>query len=115
MRIVIDMNLSPRWVFVFVAERWEAHHWSEVGDPKASDEEILSWARNNGCVVFTHDLDFGALLAATKLRSPSVIQVRTDDVFPEAIGKVVAAAIRRFEHLLTRGALISVDEARARA
>lgn len=43
----------------------------------ATDEEIMRWARENGYVVFTHDLNFGVILAATRAQSPSVIQVRT--------------------------------------
>jgi len=70
MKILIDMNLPPRWVQVFTAEGWEALHWSRVGAPTASDREIMAWARENGFVVFTHDLDFSALLAATQGEGP---------------------------------------------
>ena len=65
MKILIDMNLPPRWAKVFAAESWEALHWSQVGAINASDREIMTWARENGYLVFTHDLDFSALLAAT--------------------------------------------------
>ena len=58
MKILIDMNLPPRWAKVFAAEGWEAVHWSEVGAPTASDREIMVWARENDYVVFSHDLDF---------------------------------------------------------
>jgi predicted nuclease of predicted toxin-antitoxin system len=44
-RIVVDMNLSPDWVGVLVRHGWEAVHWSMVGDPRAADPEIMSWAR----------------------------------------------------------------------
>jgi predicted nuclease of predicted toxin-antitoxin system len=66
-------------------------------------------------LVFTHDLDFGVILAATGWKTPSVIQVRTQDVFPEAIGKMVIAAIRQFLDEIHKGVLISIDESRARA
>ncbi len=72
-------------------------------------------ARSNGCIVFTHDLDFGAILAATQASGPSVIQIRAENVLPEGAGDAVIAAIRRFQDGLERGALISVDPARARA
>lgn len=42
----------------------------------------MAWARANDYIVFTHDLDFGAMLALTNAESPSVIQVRTQDVTP---------------------------------
>ncbi len=36
-------------------------------------------------VVLTHDLDFGAMLAATGARGPSVVAVRIQDVRPQSI------------------------------
>lgn len=50
---------------------------SNIGDPRATDRVIMNWASTNGYVVFTNDLDFGILLAATQAEAPSVIQVRT--------------------------------------
>ncbi len=75
----------------------------------------MEWARSNNCVVFTHDLDFGAILAATQAIGPSVIQVRAENVLPGDAGDIVIAAIRRFREDLEQGALISVDPGRARA
>jgi predicted nuclease of predicted toxin-antitoxin system len=75
----------------------------------------MAWAKQNGCVVFTHDLDFGTVLALTQAEGPSVIQVRTQDVTPSAIGKLVVNALRQFQSQLEKGALIVLDEANARA
>jgi hypothetical protein len=62
-----------------------------------------------------HDLDFGAILAATKADSPSVLQLRTQDIFPRRIGESVVSAFKQFEDLLSQGALVSIDQKRARA
>ena len=62
-KLLIDMNLSPEWVQTLLAQGWEAAHWSTVGDPRATDREIMDWAAANQYVVFTHDLDFGTMLA----------------------------------------------------
>ncbi len=115
MKLLIDMNLSPLWVDVIRRHGWEAVHWSAVGDGRAADRTILEWARANGYVVFTHDLDFGALLAATGGEGPSVIQVRTQDVTPEYLEAIVVGALRQHASLLEAGALVTIDEARARA
>jgi predicted nuclease of predicted toxin-antitoxin system len=115
MKILIDMNLPPRWAKVFAAEGWEALHWSQVGAPTASDREIMAWARDNDHIVFTHDLDFSALLATTQREGPSVIQVRTQNVLPEAIGTLVINAMKQFQHELNKGALITIDPHRARS
>jgi len=115
MKIVIDMNLSPQWVEVLMSEGHDCVHWSKIGPPNAPDREILLWARSNGYVVLTHDLDFGAILAATKADSPSVLQLRTQDISPKRIGESVVSAFKQFEELLSRGALVSIDQKRARA
>jgi predicted nuclease of predicted toxin-antitoxin system len=114
MKILIDMNLSPDWVKVLESAGWESAHWSTVGDMRAPDEEIMSWARENGYIVFTHDLDFGFLLALTRAESPSVIQVRTQDVFPEVLGDRLVRVLREHEPVLEKGALLTVDEGRSR-
>jgi predicted nuclease of predicted toxin-antitoxin system len=45
--IVIDMNLSPDWVPVLQGGGWAAVHWAAIGDPRAEDREIMSWASAN--------------------------------------------------------------------
>jgi predicted nuclease of predicted toxin-antitoxin system len=49
------------------------------------------------------------LLALRKLRGPSVIQVRTQDILPSAIGAVVLRAIKATCSHLEAGAIITVD------
>ncbi len=115
MKILIDMNLSPEWEEVLRSAGWPATHWSGVGRLDASDREILSWAQANGHVLFTHDLDFGAILAISGADSPSVIQVRTQDLTPSQLLPFILRVLNQFREALTAGALISVDETSARA
>jgi hypothetical protein len=63
---------------------------------------------------FTHDLDFGALLAVRGASRPSVIQVRTQDVLPSAIGDPVVHAIQAVQAQLEDGALVTIEPTRAR-
>ena len=86
MRILIDMNLSPRWVDVFFSHNIEAVHWSSVGCAYASDIEIMAYAKANNYAVFTHDLDFSAILAINHYHKPSVIQIRSGDISPATVG-----------------------------
>jgi len=109
MKILVDMNLSPDWIQMFADQNIEALHWSSVGDARASDSTILQWAKEQGYVVFTNDLDFGAILAATQANAPSVIQLRTQDLLPNKIGTVVIEALREFQDYLESGALMSID------
>jgi predicted nuclease of predicted toxin-antitoxin system len=114
-KLLIDMNLSPEWVLALGRAGWEAVHWSSVGLPNAQDQEILEYAKSNGYIVFTHDLDFGTILAATNAEYPSVIQVRAQDVTPAHLAPLVFSALHQFENYLSKGALITIDEKRMRA
>jgi predicted nuclease of predicted toxin-antitoxin system len=110
MKILIDMNLSPDWVPVLKDAGIEAIHWSDVGDPAATDKDIMDYAKTREFVVFTHDLDFGTILAATHAEGPSVFQVRTQDVDPASLSKAVVSVLRRYQKHLESGALFSFDE-----
>lgn len=102
-QIVIDMNLSPDWVNELSKHGWAAVHWSTIGDPRATDLEIMGWARANAHVVFTHDLDFGTMLALTHASGPSVIQVRGQDVLPDHMAPTVLAALTQHQTDLAGG------------
>ena len=114
MKILVDMNLSPDWVEVFARHGLSAVHWSTVGDPRAEDPILMQWARENEYIVFTHDLDFGTLLALTQAESPSAIQVRTQDVSPHHLKAMVIGVLNKYESLLEAGALIVLDEGKSR-
>lgn len=99
MKLIVDMNLSPRWCSVLEDAGIEAAHWSTLGVYNASDPQIMAYAKAHDYVVLTHDLDFGAILAATHGEKPSVVQIRADDVDPSVI---------------SGGALVTVDPRRTR-
>ena len=114
MKLLVDMNLSPFWVEFLRGAGWEAAHWSHLGDPRAADAENFRFAREQDWVVFTHDLDFGALLAHTQSGKPSVFQVRARDVTPEGLGPLALKTLQQCSAELEAGALVTVDEARQR-
>lgn len=115
MKLLIDMNLSPKWVSVLKEAGFQAAHWSSIGKIDAPDYEILTYAKSNGYVVFTHDLDFGTILAATKADYPSVIQISTQNVTPEYLVPLVVSALHQFEKHLKDGALVTIDQKKLRA
>jgi predicted nuclease of predicted toxin-antitoxin system len=114
MKFLIDMNLSPRWVGFLVECGFEAVHWSKVGAPGAPDSEVMRWAADNAYIVVTSDLGFATILAASQIRQPSVIQIRSGSLSPESIGGALLAAIRQAGPELQSGALLSVDAVRGR-
>ena len=84
------MNLSPRWIGLLTDAGLESTHWSTLGAKNAPDSEIMTYAKATDSVVLTHDLDFGAMLAATHGEKPSVVQIRAEDVSPDVIGVQVS-------------------------
>jgi len=113
-KLLVDMSLSPEWVGELANAGWPTVHWSAVGAPSAKDAEIMAWALTNDHVVFTHDLDFGTLVALTHAVGPSVLQVRGQAVLPEDLGPVVLAALRQHQTSLSAGALVVVELSRTR-
>jgi len=114
MKLLLDMNLSPKWVDFLHKEGWETSHWSQIGRANASDAEIMFYAASTNSIVITHDLDFGAILAVTHGNKPSVIQVRAEDVTVEGIGGRLLAALHYLESELDRGALVTLEVDRIR-
>jgi predicted nuclease of predicted toxin-antitoxin system len=109
-KLLLDMNLSPDWVPFLTNAGVTAIHWSSVGRANASDVEIMSWARTNALVVFTNDLDFSALLAMTRGTGPSVLQIRLQDLLPDAAGAVVLHVLRQHETMLDAGAILTLTD-----
>lgn len=94
MRLLVAMNLSPRWR--------EALWWGEVGP---SHEALFAWARESGYIILTADLDFSRLLALTGSKGPSVILLRLAyPEPPEALGPVLET-LSRFGQALEEGAI----------
>lgn len=85
MRLLIDMNLTPRWV------------------------EALRAARDCDCVLITNDLDFPRILAHTSNAKPSVILLRGEPLVPELRGDAVVRAIAESSGELSAGAILTID------
>jgi len=113
-KLLIDMNLSPRWVERFADAGIQAVHWATIGPMDATDIDIMRYAAAHDYVVLTQDLDFGAILAATQRTKPSVVQVRAGNLAPAVIGDRVIAALRQVEVELDQGALLTIDPSRRR-
>lgn len=114
MKILVDMNLSPRWIGFLTDAGIHAEHWSSLGAINAPDAQIMGFAQTNDYVVLTHDLDFSAILAASQGEKPSVVQIRSDDVSPDSIGQTIVSTLRQMQSELQEGVLITVDPNRVR-
>jgi predicted nuclease of predicted toxin-antitoxin system len=109
-KLLVDMNLSPSWVDRLAGHGFEAVHWSTIGAATAPDVEILTWANEHHFVIITNDLDFSAILAASAVDGPSVVQLRTQDLLSEGAVRIVARALEAHREDVERGALLSIEE-----
>ncbi len=114
MKILIDMNLGPRWVGFFAEEGSKSIHWSAIGAANAPDSQLMDYAALHNLIIFTHDLDFGALLASRKARGPSVIQIRARTFCPKLRAELSFAQCAPTMTQLEAGALVTIDPRRDR-
>jgi predicted nuclease of predicted toxin-antitoxin system len=109
MRLLLDMNLTPRWVQELGAAGHEVLHWSAVGNPKASDTGICNFARENAYIILTNDLDFPQILAHTRQSGPSVVLLRGEPLTPEVRCAALLQALHDCASDPAQGAIVSLD------
>ncbi len=109
MKILLDINLSPKWRPYLEALGCEVRHWSDIGPDDAPDRVLMEWAKEKGYIVFTNDLDYGTMLHFTGASGPSVIQARAPDVRPASLAAIMARALSEAKEQLLSGALVTVD------
>ena len=114
MKVLLDMNIPLKYAALLEKRGIEAIRWSDVGAPVAADEEIMAYARDNDFIVLTCDLDFSAILSATREMKPSVAQIRASVLHAEQAVDLVAAALLENAEDLRKGAILSIDIKKAR-
>ena len=114
MKIIVDMNMSPKWADFLIENGIEAEHWSYIGSTDDSDTEIFAYAMTHGYTIFTNDLDFGFILAITHGKKPSVIQMRTGVLGADRVGGIVVSAIKMLATDIENGALVTIDQHKTR-
>ena len=70
--------------------------------------------QQQGAVVLTNDLDFGAMLASSGAHGRSVIEHRAADLRPENLAPILIETIEQLTSELESGALVTVEPARSR-
>ncbi len=114
LRFLADMHISPLTVSELRREGWDIARVSDVMNEDASDLDILAFAREQGQVVVTQDLDFSALLAIGRRTKPSVVSFRLRSARPANVTRRLRDVVADMGEELAMGAVISVDEASAR-
>ena len=112
MVILADMPVSPRTVEFLRQHGYECYHITEFKMEKATDEEIVKFAKEKGYTILTEDLDFGAILAYTNSIEPSVIILRTGNLNTEQINGLLLNVLPKIKHL--KNCIIIIERSRIR-
>jgi predicted nuclease of predicted toxin-antitoxin system len=88
----------------------DAVHLRDQGLQRLEDVDIIHKAQTEDRVILTHDLDFGRLIALSRVRLPSVITLRLTDMRPVTVNHWLKDILLTFQAQLEDGALISVTD-----
>lgn len=115
MRFLVDQNRSPALAQLLREAGHDAVHTLELGLERAEDDDLLALAAEQSRVVVSGDTDFGALLALSNQRVPSVILFRSR-THPAASDQadVVLGYLDDLADDLAAGAVVVVTDDRIR-
>lgn len=110
MKFLADMGISYTTIAWLKQSGHDALHVREVGMSSSPDSLILEKAKKENRIVLTCDLDFGALMASSKGKLPSVIIFRLDDETPQNINIRLNEVLTTASKKLDEGAIISIEQ-----
>ena len=110
MRLLLDQGLPRSSAEILRSKGWDIQHTGEVGLSRATDRQILEYARNERRIVITLDSDFHAILAVENLDSPSVVRIRKEGLKAPELVKLIERIWSRIGQQLDDGAIASITE-----
>jgi predicted nuclease of predicted toxin-antitoxin system len=108
-RVLLDQGLAPNAAALLRLDGWDALHVMDVSLDRASDEEILEFARQNDRACVTLDHDFHAHLALARSAAPSVILVRAEGLDSVEQARLIRRVWALCAEDIASGAAVSVD------
>ena len=114
MKFLGDMGVSRSTIEWIRSKGHDAVHLRDQGLQRASDADIMAKALKEGRIVLTFDLDFGAILAASGDKLPSVVIFRLEDESPEIVNRRMGQVLKESARSLEKGATIIVEDERYR-
>ena len=114
LRLLADMNLSPRTVEDLRQAGHDVTRVSSLLPVDAADSEILDLARRQEMIVVTQDLDFSALLALGGYDRPSLVTLRLTNTDPSVVTRRLSQVLPRIEKPLSEGSAVTIDDTTVR-
>jgi predicted nuclease of predicted toxin-antitoxin system len=109
-RILLDQGLPRTAAKILKEKGWDVLHTGDIGLSRASDNEILEYARSEKRVIVTLDADFHAILAVANDSEPSVVRIRQEGLKGPALSDLIENIWPSIIEQLKSGAIVSVTE-----
>lgn len=106
--LLLDQGLPRRCAADLRGLGWDVEHVGDLGRSRATDEEILDLATEEGRAVVTLDSDFAKILARRHAAGPPVVHIRIERLDRAAATELLVRVLPRIEEELALGAIASV-------
>lgn len=108
--LLLDQGLPRSTVDFLRRAGTNSVHVGDLGMSRATDRDILEYARQRGLIVVTLDADFHMLLGITNASAPSVIRLRQQRLKAEHAAEAIQFVLARGRELLESGAVASATK-----
>ena len=109
-RILLDQGLPRTAAKILATWDWDVVHAADVGLNRATDREIIEYARQQQRFVITLDADFHSIIATENAESPSVVRIRREGLKAEEPAELIERIWPAIQEQMESGALVSVTE-----
>ena len=109
-RVVLDQGCPRSAADILNLQGWDVLHVSDIGLSRATDLEILKWAKEHDRVCVTLDADFHAHLATTNAHKPSTIRIRVERLNAELLAALLVKIWPKIDTVINTGAMVSVTQ-----
>jgi len=113
-KILLDQGLPRSSVKILNDEGWDTIHTGDSGLSRATDRQILEYAREEKRVIITMDADFHTILSTENAHSPSVIRIRQEGLKGPEFSKLIINILSKIHDILKDGAMVTVTESSLR-
>lgn len=107
---VADVHISPLTVTALKLQGYDIVRSTDLLPATAADAEILEFARVDGRIVVTQDLDFSMLVALSRHSQPSLITLRLSSAKPDVVTQKLLDVLPTIESELTEGAAVTIND-----
>lgn len=109
-RLLLDQGLPRTTGKLLSTAAWDVIHVGDIGLGRATDQQILDYAKSDNRVCVTLDADFHALLAIADASGPSVIRLRKEGLHASALAGLLMTVWPHIETHVIDGAMITITE-----